>query len=72
MTWENQGKDGWHLDHIIPCKYFDLSIEENQRICFNYRNLQPLWAKDNLKKSSKIPPNYQILYFEIKRALKID
>ena len=50
MTWENYGK--WHVDHIKPCAAFDLSDEKNQRECFHYTNLQPLWAEDNLRKSS--------------------
>ena len=50
MTFENYGK--WHIDHIIPCRLFDLSKPGEQMICFNYKNLQPLWAIDNLKKSS--------------------
>ena len=48
MTWENQGS--WHIDHIQPCCTFDLTIEEEQKKCFHYSNLQPLWAIDNLKK----------------------
>lgn len=53
MTWENYGKYGWHIDHIRPCASFDLSKEEQQRQCFHYTNLQPLWALDNLTKGKK-------------------
>jgi hypothetical protein len=52
MTWDNYGKMGWHIDHIKPCATFDLTRPEDQRICFNYRNLQPLWGIDNLRKNS--------------------
>ena len=54
MTWENWRHDGWHLDHIVPCSSFDLSKNEEQKKCFHYTNLQPLWAKDNMSKSSKL------------------
>ena len=53
MSWDNYGTHGWHIDHIRPCASFDLSDEEQQKICFHYTNLQPLWAEDNLKKSKK-------------------
>jgi len=52
MSWDNHGK--WHIDHIKPCASFDLSKKEEQRKCFNYKNLQPLWAKENLSKGDKI------------------
>jgi hypothetical protein len=54
MTWENHSRRGWHIDHIIPCASFDLSDPEQQKKCFHYTNLQPLWAEDNLRKSDKI------------------
>ena len=52
MTWKNYGK--WHIDHIIPCASFDFSKLKEQKKCFNYKNLQPLWAIENLKKKDKI------------------
>lgn len=54
MTWENYGKMGWHIDHIVPCTLFDLSKEWEQKSCFNYKNLQPLWSSDNIRKSNKL------------------
>ena len=54
MTWDNHSRDGWHIDHIIPCASFDLTDPKQQLKCFHYTNLQPLWAKDNLSKKDKI------------------
>lgn len=54
MNWDNYGLYGWHIDHIKPCASFDLTKEEEQRKCFHYTNLQPLWAKDNYAKGDKI------------------
>ena len=51
MTWENQGT--WHIDHIKPCCSFNLLDEEEQKNCFHYTNLQPLWATDNLSKGGR-------------------
>jgi hypothetical protein len=53
MTWENYGQFGWHIDHITPCSFFDLSIVEQQQKCFHYTNLQPLWWYENLTKGKK-------------------
>ena len=43
-----------HIDHIVPCKNFDLTKKSDQKKCFHYTNLQPLWAKDNLSKGCKL------------------
>lgn len=53
MTWDNHGRYGWHVDHKKPCAAFDLTCEKQQKECFHYTNLQPLWAEDNLKKGAK-------------------
>lgn len=49
MSWENRSQ--WHIDHKRPCASFDLTDPEQQKQCFHYTNLQPLWARDNLLKS---------------------
>lgn len=70
MTRENYG-EVWHIDHIIPCSFFDLTNEIEQRICFNWRNLQPLFINENLAKKDNLPDNYLELYNEIKRSLEL-
>lgn len=57
MTWDNYGKGGWHIDHIKPCARFDLTKESEQLACFNYKNCQPLWEADNLKKGDSYSTN---------------
>ena len=54
MNFDNYGKgdDKWSIDHIRPCSSFDLTNPQQQRKCFNYLNLQPMWNKENLKKNS--------------------
>lgn len=55
MTWENYGPV-WHVDHKRPCTSFDLTNPEQQRMCFHWTNLQPLFAEDNLRKSDTYDP----------------
>ena len=51
MTLDNYGQ--WHVDHIKPCSSFNLLDLEEQKKCFHYTNLQPLWARENLSKGNK-------------------
>lgn len=53
MSWKNYGKNGWHVDHKRPCASFDLLSPEDQKKCFHYSNLQPLWWWENLSKADK-------------------
>lgn len=53
MSWANYGK--WHLDHIIPLAYFDLSDPKQVSQVCHYTNYQPLWAADNRRKWKSIP-----------------
>lgn len=46
MTWDNYGKGGWHVDHIMPRSFFDHSSYDTEDFqkCWALDNLQPLWA----------------------------
>ena len=50
MSWDNYGK--WHIDHKKPISKFkkEASIKMVNSLC----NLQPMWAKENLNKGSKL------------------
>jgi len=50
MSWDKYMEGEIVIDHVKPCKLFNLSDTSQQRECFNYKNLQPLWKLDNLIK----------------------
>lgn len=52
MTWDNHGTYGWHYDHIFPLAKC-VTEEDLIRTC-HYTNIQPLWAKDNIRKGDSI------------------
>jgi hypothetical protein len=54
MNWSNKGRFGWHIDHRKPCASFDLTRVEEQKRCFHFTNLQPLWWRENLEKRDRI------------------
>ena len=46
MTWENYGKNGWHVDHIRPMTAFVfVSYKDPEfRLCWSLDNLMPRWC----------------------------
>ena len=64
MTWSN-AKD-WHIDHITPLKVLNPDNEEHFKIANHFSNLQPMWAEENLKKSSKVTPGFGIAHLKRK------
>jgi 5-methylcytosine-specific restriction endonuclease McrA len=50
MYWDNYGD--WHIDHIVPLSSFNSNDDSEMLVAWNYSNLQPLWARDNLRKSN--------------------
>jgi len=63
MTWDNYGfgPDKWNIDHYFPCTYFDLTDPEQQKQCFHWSNLFPMWQKHNQLKGDDLwISDYQI------------
>ena len=59
MSWDNYGE--WHLDHIIPQSAFnftDVNHIDFKR-CWALKNLQPLWADENISKHNKLKKPFQ-------------
>jgi len=50
MSWDNRSE--WHIDHIMPVSMAN-TYDEVVRLN-HYKNLRPMWASDNIRKSDKI------------------
>lgn len=69
MSWDNYGLC-WHIDHIIPCVAWDLTNPFQSFCCWNYRNLMPLWAKENQAKKDKYDEERKSIYmFKMRETL---
>ncbi len=53
MTWDNYGSH-WHIDHVLPLNHFNLRDRDELLVACNFKNLQPLWAKENFSKGARI------------------
>jgi len=56
MSWDNYGKGGWEIDHIIPRGIFNFKSIKSKGFqkCWSLENLRPMWGKDNAAKSNKL------------------
>ena len=70
MNWENWDRKGWHLDHIRPCSSFNLSEDKQQYVCFNWRNLRPLWWDKNINKKDKYDQTDETKWTKLMRDLR--
>jgi 5-methylcytosine-specific restriction endonuclease McrA len=61
MCWENYGRNGWHIDHIIPLSAFNFHSVEHAdfKRAWALSNLQPLWASENISKGPKLTGPFQ-------------
>ena len=52
MTWGNFRR--WHIDHVFPIAGVNVYDDTEVFAACNYRNLQPMWATDNLRKHANV------------------
>lgn len=59
MTWENYGE--WHIDHIIPLSAHNYKTPDDVdfKKAWALKNLQPLWAIDNIRKKDSLLHDFQ-------------
>jgi hypothetical protein len=53
MNFENNKSRKWHLHHIKPCHTFDLKDPEQQKKCFHYSNIMPMWENEHIALHAK-------------------
>jgi hypothetical protein len=56
MAWHNIGE--WHVDHIRPMASFNITGPDcpGFKAAWALENLQPLWARDNIRKGARWQP----------------
>ena len=65
MSIENYGSV-WQINHCLAIASFSLLDENDMKRCFNWVNLRPMYAKDNIIKGDKI--NYQLYLLQKVKA----
>lgn len=64
MSWQNYGYETWHIHHIKAIATFDLTDLEQQKVCFHWTNLMPLWGKENIGLGAKETPPEKLIKLE--------
>ena len=70
LNWET--RDQWDIDHIRPCASFDLTDDEQAKVCFNWRNLAPLDSFENYSKGDNYEPLDEAAWSYLMRELGYD
>lgn len=66
MNWENYGYFGWHIDHIIPVKFFIDSKITDPKIINSLINLRALDYSENFAKHDQLPEKNLLTETKIK------
>ena len=56
MSWDNHGSY-WVIDHVKPCKAYDLTVDAQASECFHWKNMRPLEKTENAEKCDKVLPD---------------
>jgi len=71
MDWDKESRKIWHIDHTMPISLFDTTDDSEIHLCFNWKNLLPLYAADNRQKSDSLMPMKIVLQeLLVKRYIK--
>lgn len=60
MSWSNYGKPknkgdlAWEIDHVVCCNFYDLLELGQQKECFHWKNLRPIWGHLNARKNDLV------------------
>jgi hypothetical protein len=63
LNWKNFGST-WQFDHIVPVAYFDFSIEEDLKLCWNFINIRVEKIELNKVRGNRIDVMAVKPYFE--------
>jgi hypothetical protein len=63
LSWDNFA-ESWQFDHIVPVAYFDFSLEEDLRLCWNFINIRVERISDNKNRGHRIDVLAVKPYFE--------